>query len=141
MVISASVSPVDVGWLAGIFDGEGSISLDRRGVWRRPCLSVSSTDLEILESIRELLGGSITIVRESRQRKPHWKQAYRWASNGSQKVLRILETIHPHLRCPKKRARAKHLIDNYRLVTTKNGFLDEDQIAAKQAFEKIFYEL
>ncbi|MGI8385235.1 LAGLIDADG family homing endonuclease [Robertmurraya sp. P23] len=40
----------EASYIAGIIDGEGSITLTRmhKGEFRRPCISISSTDRELL---------------------------------------------------------------------------------------------
>jgi hypothetical protein len=51
----------EASYIAGIIDGEGSISLTRmhENEHRRPCISIASTDIELLLYIQELTGGNI----------------------------------------------------------------------------------
>lgn len=48
-------------YLAGIIDGEGSILLTRihKGEHRRPCTSISSSDIELLIYLQAVTGGHI----------------------------------------------------------------------------------
>lgn len=52
----------EAAYIAGIIDGEGSISLTRmhKNEFRRPCITISSTDKELLIFIQTLTGGLIT---------------------------------------------------------------------------------
>lgn len=53
----------EIAYLAGIIDGEGSIMLTKyhKSEYPSPCISISSTDLELLEWIKEKVGsGRIT---------------------------------------------------------------------------------
>jgi hypothetical protein len=51
----------EAAYFAGIIDGEGSITLTRMhgNEHRRPCISIASTDRELLVYLRQLSGGSI----------------------------------------------------------------------------------
>lgn len=115
--------------------------MDKRGSagWRYPCISMTTTDIEIAQEVQRLCGGSITIVRESRARKPHWKQAWRWAISGAQKALGILEEITPLLRCPKKKRRAEHLLGGY--LSIRNGAYTDEDKEKKVKFQEEFFAL
>jgi len=61
-----------IGYIAGIIDGEGTICLNkcvwkhRNEVYFRPFIKIANTNLEMLVSIQEMLGvGSIELERES----------------------------------------------------------------------------
>src|SRR3990172_1603803 len=52
--------PIELGWLAGIIDGEGCLSLHdrsgkRRGTGMTPLVSICNTDLAIIERISQIL--------------------------------------------------------------------------------------
>lgn len=127
----------DIGWLAGFIDGEGSVCLDRRGVWRQPLLSATSTDIELLENVRRLVGGCITPVKVRRPRKASWL----WKLNGAQQVIVVLRTVVDYMHCPQKIRRAQHIIREYTAVTSRNGFYTDDLRAAKIEFEQTFFRL
>lgn len=52
----------EASYLAGIIDGEGSIILTRmhKSEHRRPCITIASTDKELLLYVQTLSGGTIT---------------------------------------------------------------------------------
>ena len=56
-------------YLAGIIDGEGSITLTRmhKSGHRRPCITIASTDKELLNYIQTLTGGYIISKRTTTQ--------------------------------------------------------------------------
>jgi hypothetical protein len=63
------LSAVDAAYIAGIVDGEGTITLSRKhaGEGRQLVISVSNTERGILEFVRERIGaGKITTKRTSR---------------------------------------------------------------------------
>ncbi|MFK4997278.1 LAGLIDADG family homing endonuclease [Bacillus sp. N9] len=51
----------EAAYLAGMIDGEGSITLTRmhEKEHRRPCITISSSDIELLTYIQTLTGGNI----------------------------------------------------------------------------------
>jgi hypothetical protein len=51
----------EASYIAGIIDGEGSITLTRmhQNEFRRPCVTIASTDRELLVYIQSLTGGTI----------------------------------------------------------------------------------
>ncbi len=64
-------------WLAGYLEGEGSFVCKSSGV----AIVAGSTDLDVLESIQKIFGGSIYKIKT---RQSHWKQAWRWQITGLQ---------------------------------------------------------
>lgn len=134
--------PEDLGWLAGILDGEGTITLlarSREGrSHRQPTLSATSTDREILEHLVKLVGGNISRVVKY---KAHHKDAWIWKLNGGSCVLEVLQAVRPWLKAPKKRRRAEFLLQRYDAVTQRNGCYTAEQRQAKEAFEQQFFEI
>lgn len=55
------MNKVESAYIAGIIDGEGSITLTRihRNEFRRPCITISSTDKELLLYVQSLTNGDI----------------------------------------------------------------------------------
>ncbi len=139
------MNDVDLGWLAGIMDGEGTITMvkrygkHRRGFnFRSPALSMTSTDYEILVRVQRLAGGTINKVTRYRERV---KQAWIWSRNGGPIILETLRLIEPHLSCPKKQRRAQYQLANYQRVTKPNGHYSLEERELKVAFEVAFFEL
>lgn len=61
-----TLSAVDAAYVAGIIDGEGTITLVRmhRGENRRPVVSISNTELQLLQYVLTVVGaGRITNKR------------------------------------------------------------------------------
>ncbi|MEK7275975.1 MAG: LAGLIDADG family homing endonuclease, partial [Chloroflexota bacterium] len=68
---------LDKAYAAGLFDGEGSITLTRTRRVRLPSpqVSVASNDLEVLEWLRERFGGSMS---KKQPRQPTHSVSYDW---------------------------------------------------------------
>lgn len=125
------------GYLAGIIDGEGTITLTKDGEFRYPVMTVSSTTYEIMEYLKSHFGGAIS---KKNERNPNWKQAYCWKIER-RKMISLLEEITPLLNEPKKRARAELIIKDYIRLTPRNGRYSEELKQAKIDFENSFFAI
>lgn len=66
-----SLSSTQVGWVAGLLEGEGSfITTKERGL---PRVQMQSTDHDVLLKLQATLGaGSVTAIGQRENRKPCW---------------------------------------------------------------------
>ena len=134
-----SLSPCDAAYLAGIIDGEGTITLTRthRGENRRPVLSISSTEYALLNYVRTTIGaGRISGKVRSR---PHHSPSFAYVITGRQ-ALAVLSQVAPYLRTYKLE-RARLLLDEYVAVTPRNGRYTAEQRARRAAFETRFFSI
>ena len=85
------LTDLQIGYIAGIIDGEGSVCLTRNAPneHRSPALSVSSTTKEMLDYLKENLGGSISTAKKY---KESHKDAWHWNIRGN-KAIEILTII------------------------------------------------
>lgn len=116
---TATLSPTDAAYIAGLVDGEGTISLSRRhrDDERQLVLSISNTERPVLDFVLKTVGaGKITRKRTySEQHSP----GLTYAINNRQ-ALDLLHQIAPYLRTHKAR-RAKLVLDRYVELTPRNG--------------------
>jgi hypothetical protein len=127
-----------VAYLAGIIDGEGTITLSkihRTSKFRHPVISVSSTSYEILDFIHSHYGGSIS---NHKIYKIHHKQSWIWKISYDN-AIKFLADIYPYLLDKTKRHRTHLLITRYKQVTPRNGRYSEKMKQAKQQFEDDFF--
>lgn len=68
------MNDIEKGWLAGIMDGEGTITLTKGGLYRHPMISVASCTPEILNEVKRLCNcGIITPKRNYKSNhSPSW---------------------------------------------------------------------
>lgn len=132
------MTDMEKGWLAGIIDGEGTITLTKDKRFRYPTISVASCTLEILEEIKRICGcGVITTKRTYKEgHSPSWT----WKITH-QRAIAILEEIVDCLFEPKKKARAELIIQDYIRLTPRNGKYTEEGERLKLEFEEKFFEL
>lgn len=122
-------------------DGEGTITLTRmhENEHRRPCITISSTDLELLHYLITLTGGYIS--KKKNYNPQRHKNSYTLNIKKKECVLNILKNIAPFLRVNQKRERAQWIIQNYELVTPRNGKYTPESLMRKIKFEEVFFEL
>jgi len=113
------LSDAEAAYIAGIVDGEGTISLVRHhgGENRRPVISVANTEYALLQYLQTTVGaGRITNKRISRL---HHTPSFTFAIYSRQ-ALALLTQITPFLRTC-KRARAELLLQSHLALTPRNG--------------------
>lgn len=125
-------------YTAGIIDGEGTISIQRRrrkDYQRVPIVSVSSTTHELLKFLQDNYSGCI---RNQKTYKEHHKPSWVWSVTHN-RALSLIEKILPYMLEPNKVYRANLLLSGYKKVTPRNGQYTEEMLAAKLAFEHSFF--
>lgn len=133
------LSSSEAAYVAGIIDGEGTITLTRthRGEYRRPIVSISSTELPLLSYVQRVVGaGRITNKRCDRA---HHSASFAYTPSSRQ-ALRLLIQIARHLRTYKA-GRARLLIEEYLLVSRRNGRYPPAELSARAAFERRFFSI
>ena len=131
------LSEAEAAHVAGIIDGEGTITLTRthRGEGRRPVVSISSTELPLLQYIQSVVGaGRITCRVTARD---HHSPSYAYVISSRQ-ALALLARISRYLRTYKLQ-RCRLLLDEYVALTPRNGRYTSAQRAAKELFEARFF--
>lgn len=110
------VTDVEIGWLAGIIDGEGTIAFSvysaprYRDIRVKPQIIVTNTDRPLIERVSQIMGrlgvGAHFQTRE--QRHPEGFKAVRYRPlhvvnvSGFKRTLRLLPFIIPYLVTSKK---------------------------------------
>ena len=109
------LNQLDIAYIAGLFDGEGSVDYARRWekrtkgkykVWRIRC-EVAMTDKYVLEWIRDILGvGTVRPKKVQKGMKPQW----RWRCSFRE-AYEFAKLIWPHVQV--KIHKIEQLIDHY----------------------------
>jgi hypothetical protein len=132
----STLSPVDAAYIAGLIDGEGTITLSRRHAKDRRQLveSISSTEAEIVEWVLATVrAGKIT--RKTVNSSKHAPGLAYAISN--RQALALLEQTASFLRSY-KRIRATMVLQHYVRLTPRNGRYDRETEAERAAFEEHF---
>jgi hypothetical protein len=119
-------------WAAGLFEGEGCIQCrpyvrpDRQREDTRRTLSLSSTDLDVLENFHEAVGyiGRITGPKLKPGRKPIW----RWTCSSWNQAAPLLTEMLPYLG-KRRRRRAKVFLSHSPAACRKVLRLSDEDVA------------
>ena len=125
----------DLAYVAGLFDGEGSISIVKNKKWNNHTLQISlgSTDEWICQSLKMMFGGNISLKNETHD---GIRACWQW-SNGSRKAYNTLLLIVPYLRI--KRPQAEIAIKFQKAKIERafgkglNKFLTDEERAVREA--------
>ena len=118
--------PEDAAYIAGLIDGEGTISLSKKHKFdnRQLVVSISNTERNLLNYVQETVGaGRITNKRTSRvNHTPSFTY-----SISNRQALDLLKQITPYLKSYKF-GRATLVLDHYVRLTPRNGRYTAKQI-------------
>jgi hypothetical protein len=133
------IAEIDRAYLAGLIDGEGAITLTRKHKhdYRQLCVSISSTEIEILDYVKRVTG--VGHVSRKKAADDRHATAYAWATYNRQ-ALTLVEQVHPFLQSYKK-YRAKMILHNYLSLTPRNGKYSQELLRRKRLFEIEFLKL
>ena len=108
------LSDTDIAYLAGVFDGEGHISVlkDKRGHNAYSLhLIINITSLETVYRFRDSFGGTVG-ANTSENNKRKGKPIYRWVVCGK-RAESVLRTLFPYLHIKRKEAEIVFQIRSY----------------------------
>ena len=127
------LNSIDAAYIAGIIDGEGTVTLSRKhkSENRQLSITISNTEICLLDYILKAIGaGKITNKRIS---KPHHTPSYTYAIYNRQ-ALDLLKQIEPYLKTYKLK-RASLIIEKYIALTPRNGKYSDELASKRQYFE------
>lgn len=120
------MTDLDAGWLAGIIDGEGCISLykrprrNNRFEWKIS-LTIANTNLDMCKRIEQLMDGSFHIKPEDRER--NHKKVYVFQAN-----MIGIKSILPQLNLIAKREQQKLILEALKLADNIQYEIEGDSI-------------
>lgn len=128
-------------YIAGIIDGEGSISLVRHNKNKlpSPLISIASADLELLEWIQKATGFG-TIIRKRNYNPELHKDSYSLNIKYNQ-AISLLEKVVEFLVIHRKKKRAELILEKYKKVTPRNGRYNKSLLEQKAAFYHDFISI
>lgn len=112
-----------IAWLAGFFDGEGSVGIYKNGnenFYVR--MTLTNTDKATLERVQEILEeNEIPSYCKWDQQKPTWKPRWQLLWLGSTKPMKLIDLLLPHLVTKKEQVElAKEYIEGRKENRYKN---------------------
>ena len=133
------LTPTECAYIAGIIDGEGTITLSvkQKGGTRHLAVTVSGTEMSLIEYLQKTIGvGRIT---NKKIYKDHHKPSYTYALYSRQ-AIDLLNQVSPFLKTYKSR-RAKLALSDYVTCTPRNGRYTEQQKKDKEQFVEKFFAI
>ncbi|MDH5232190.1 MAG: hypothetical protein OEY38_19165 [Gammaproteobacteria bacterium] len=127
----------DAAYIAGLIDGEGTITLIRehKNENRRLVLSISNTERYLLEYVLEKVGYGSISTKKTYQDNHTPSFTYKLTSR---KALDLVKQIYPYLRTHKLK-RAEMLLNDYVRLTPRNGKYSSELIEQRRKFENDFF--
>ena len=109
------VNATDAAYIAGLFDGEGSVDFarrkEKRGNVQSILMRIEMTDENVLNWVHETLGvGTVRKRNRSPSRKAHWKDAWVY-SVRFRDALHVCKILWPHTIV--KLHKIEQIIDHY----------------------------
>lgn len=105
-----AINAVDVGWLAGLFEGEGCMSLNPQG---RPTIRLGMTDEDVVRKFHSIVG--IGTVKAAKNPTNGGKTMWCWGTGRCEDAAWIIEQMLPHF-CSRRAARARQVLESYAKV-------------------------
>jgi hypothetical protein len=135
---TSELAAADAAYIAGLIDGEGTITLSRRPQDRRQLVvSIANTERPLLDFVLERTGaGKITRKRTS---AAHHTPSYCY-SIANRQALALVAQLQPYLRSH-KRDRASLILSTYLRVTPRNGKYTAAMERDRWAFEQMFFAI
>lgn len=126
----------DEKWAAGMFEGEGTVTLssNRTKAYTRLRVSLTNTDAEIVEFYVGRWGGKVRRFEPGGRAKT----AFTWMLNSRQ-AARFLEIIQPHLRTTKTKEKVALALLSQSL--RRRGARDPGYRAMQLGFKERMHEL
>ncbi|MFC1510767.1 LAGLIDADG family homing endonuclease [Candidatus Margulisiibacteriota bacterium] len=114
-------------YLAGIIDGEGTVTLARhhKNQTPSPHITVANSSLPLLKWIKKKFGGCIC---RKKTYKAHHRQTYVWGVSYDN-ALRLLEKIKDYLII--KKPQANLILKKYKATTMRTGKYTPKMLKAK----------
>ena len=133
------LSPTDTAYIAGLIDGEGTVTLCRkhRNENHQLAVSISNTEYALLDYVINAIGaGKITRKRTTKQ---HHTPSFSYAIYNRQ-ALALLEQVLPYLKTYKLK-RARLILENYLALTPRNGKYTADMRQQRDEFVKRIFAI
>lgn len=128
-------------YIAGIIDGEGSIMLikNHNNQFPSPCISISSSTIELLEWIKQKTGIGKIKGKKNYNLEKH-KNSYTYIVKYDEAIY-LLKELLPYLIIETKKKRAVLILDKYKKVTPRNGRYSPEMLELKTAFYNEFMSI
>ncbi|RLQ23879.1 hypothetical protein DWB85_00220 [Seongchinamella sediminis] len=137
--VAKKLTTAEAAYIAGLVDGEGSVTLTRKhqNENRHLGLTISSTELQLLQFVVDASGvGNISNKQAS---KPNHSHSFAYGVYNRQ-ALQVVEQIYPHL-LSYKADRCALVLRDYLRLTPRNGKYTSELTKERMQFESQFLSI
>ena len=138
------LSPSEAAYVAGLIDGDGTITLTRHNnkrsakkEYRQLEVKISNIDLKLLKKIKNSVGAGQITLKRPRYKNHSMCYTYRLSSRQG---LNLLIQIVPYLKTYKQK-RAQLVLKKYIKLTPRNGKYSSKLLTQKEKFIKDFFSI
>ena len=133
------LSNEEAAYIAGIIDGEGTVTLSRKSQKenRRLAITISNTEFELLDWILKKVGAGIIVNKKSKDKR--WSEAFTYQIYNRQ-AYDLLNRTCGHLRTH-KRKRSELALKKYLEVTPRNGKYTPELLKRRSDFVEEFFKI
>lgn len=135
---------VEAAYIAGLIDGDGTITLTRHNnrrrtkkEYRRLEVKISNADFKLLKQVKSSVEAGQIARKRPRNKRHAMGYAYRICNR---QAFNLLIQISPYLKTY-KRNRAELVLKNYIKLTPRNGKYSPKLLAQKKKFIKTFFSI
>lgn len=116
----------DLAWAAGLFEGEGTVTITRSGRrgYTRPLVCLTSTDREVVDFFHKRWPG----VMRTFQPAGNARLAHVWTLNVRPSIHAFLTELSPYLRTERVRKKARLVVED--VEARRQGARSPDYLAA-----------
>ena len=125
--------PEHAAYIAGLIDGEGTITLTRMhlGENRRLVVSISNNDVSLLKFVQAKIGAGKITTKKTYNKRHACSFAYQISSR---QALDLLHQISPYLKTYRAK-RAELALSDYLRLTPRNGRYTPEVSVSRREFE------
>lgn len=134
-----TLSVADAAYIAGLIDGEGTVTLSRRHRKdnRQLVVSISNTERPLLEYVLKTVGTGV--LARKRISKEHHTPSLTYSVTNRQ-AISLLEQITPFLKTYKLE-RSQLILQDYIRLTPRNGKYSQELHEQREEFIRNFFEI
>lgn len=115
-------------YIAGIIDGEGTVTLTKqhKNETETPCVTVANNDLDLLKWIKSKVGG---VIVNKKKRMFHHRNSYAWQIKQN-RAISFLNEVKQYLII--KKQHADLITSRYKIVTHRAGKYSQQMLEKKK---------
>ena len=134
-VWTPNVSGVELSWCAGVFEGEGTVTIIKSGRYCRPLVSVTNCDRQMVDAFNRHWPCRILVKPGTETANP----AFVWYVNCGWKIEIFLNQIIPFIRTKRVATKMKIVIDSQKGRV--QGARDKGYLAKMEVFHEAIRRL